>query len=84
MQDGVVLDTEHGRVLVGEKFETNIHEIYAIGDIVAGPQLAHTAAAEGINLANIFTGKERLINTKLVPRCIYTYPNISIIGLTET
>ncbi|TLS38725.1 dihydrolipoyl dehydrogenase [Pseudalkalibacillus caeni] len=68
---------------VNNKMETSQPGIYAIGDVVGGYQLAHVASAEGIVAANNACGEEEEIDYKVVPRCIYTLPEIAGVGLTE-
>lgn len=80
---GVMLD-ERGRIKVNDKMETNITGIYAIGDIVATPLLAHVAAKEGIVAAyNAVKDAGKTIAYKAVPRCVYTEPEVAGVGLTE-
>ena len=80
---GVALD-ERGRIKVNDKMETNVAGIYAIGDIVATPLLAHVAAKEGIVAAyNAVKGAGKTVAYKAVPRCVYTEPEVAGVGLTE-
>jgi len=76
--------TENGRVKVDEFYRTNIEGVYAIGDIVAGPALAHVASAEGIVCVEKIAGlNPEPINYGNIPGCTYTNPEISSVGLTE-
>jgi dihydrolipoamide dehydrogenase len=76
--------TENGRVKVDEFYRTNIDGIYAIGDIVAGPALAHVASAEGIVCIEKIAGlNPEPINYGNIPGCTYTNPEISSVGMTE-
>ncbi len=76
--------TENGRVKVDEFYRTNVEGIYAIGDIVAGPALAHVASAEGIVCIEKIAGlNPEPINYGNIPGCTYTNPEISSVGLTE-
>ncbi|MDD4426421.1 MAG: dihydrolipoyl dehydrogenase [Mariniphaga sp.] len=76
--------TEKGRVKVDEFYRTNVEGIYAIGDIVEGPALAHVASAEGIVCVEKIAGKNpEPINYQNIPGCTYTNPEISSVGLTE-
>jgi dihydrolipoamide dehydrogenase len=76
--------TENGRVKVDEFYRTNIEGVYAIGDIVAGPALAHVASAEGIVCIEKIAGlNPEPINYGNIPGCTYTNPEISSVGLTE-
>jgi dihydrolipoamide dehydrogenase len=70
-------------IKVNEKMETNLANVYAVGDVIGGYQLAHVASAEGIVAANNAAGKEDKIDYKVVPRCIYTLPEIASVGMTE-
>ena len=80
---GVELD-ERGRIKVNDKMETNIPGIYAIGDIVATPLLAHVAAKEGIVAAyNAVKDAGKTVAYQAVPRCVYTEPEVAGVGLTE-
>ncbi len=71
-----------GFINVNEKYETSIPGVYAIGDCIGGVQLAHVATAEGRNAVSIMCGKEPSINMDTVPSCIYTSPEIAVVGLT--
>lgn len=76
--------TEKGRVLVDEYYQTNVPGVYAIGDIVAGPALAHVASAEGICCVEKIAGQNpEPIDYGNIPGCTYTNPEISSVGLTE-
>ena len=76
--------TENGRVKVDEFYRTNIEGVYAIGDIVAGPALAHVASAEGIVCIEKIAGlNPEPINYGNIPGCTYTNPEISSVGMTE-
>jgi dihydrolipoamide dehydrogenase len=70
-------------IKVNEKMETSMANVYAVGDVVGGFQLAHVASAEGIVAANNASGKGDKIDYKVVPRCIYTLPEIASVGITE-
>ncbi len=76
--------TENGRVKVDEFYRTNVEGIYAIGDIIAGPALAHVASAEGIVCIEKIAGlNPEPINYGNIPGCTYTNPEISSVGMTE-
>jgi len=79
---GVKLDNK-GRVLIDEHFRTNIPSIRAIGDVVAGPMLAHKAEEEGIAVAEILAGKAGHVNYNAIPSVVYTNPEVAWVGLTE-
>lgn len=76
-------DMERGRVLVDEKFETSIPGVYAIGDLIFGMQLAHTASAQGTVVAEHLAGRSASVDLFVVPSCVYTDPEIASVGLTE-
>lgn len=68
---------------VDDNFETNLPGIYAIGDVVRGKQLAHLASAQGIVAVEKMCGKDSKIDLSLIPSCIYTSPEVAVVGLTE-
>ncbi len=72
-----------GRVIVDPHFRTNIAGIYAIGDVIAGPMLAHKAEEEGVALAEILAGQAGHVNYDVIPNVVYTYPEIASVGKTE-
>ena len=74
---------DRGRVVVDEHFQTTLEGVYAIGDLIKGMQLAHTASAQGTAVAQHLAGEEPLINLNIVPGCVYTDPEIASVGLTE-
>lgn len=76
-----VRDTK-GFIHVDETYCTDIPGVYAIGDCIGGIQLAHTAAAEGRNAVALMNGADATINMNTVPSCIYTDPEIAVVGLT--
>ncbi|WP_243354364.1 dihydrolipoyl dehydrogenase [Bacillus litorisediminis] len=71
-------------IKVNDQMETSLPNIYAVGDVVGGYQLAHVASAEGIVAANNAAGEADKIDYKVVPRCIYTLPEIASVGMTES
>ncbi|MFD1626719.1 dihydrolipoyl dehydrogenase [Azospirillum griseum] len=79
---GVELDNR-GRVKIGKHFETNVPGIYAIGDVVEGPMLAHKAEEEGVALAEQLAGQKSHVNHDLVPGVVYTWPEVAAVGKTE-
>ena len=79
---GVALDKK-GRVKVNKNFETNIKNIYAIGDVIDGPMLAHKAEEEGIAVAELISGKAGHVNYDIIPGVIYTSPEVASVGKTE-
>jgi dihydrolipoamide dehydrogenase len=72
-----------GRILTDEHFATNVTGIYAIGDVIAGPMLAHKAEDEGVAVAEIIAGKAGHVNYEVIPNVVYTYPEVASIGRTE-
>ncbi|MEW9308126.1 dihydrolipoyl dehydrogenase [Labrys neptuniae] len=78
---GVV--TERGRVIIDDHFATNVPGIYAIGDVVRGPMLAHKGEDEGIAVAEILAGQHGHVNYDVIPAVVYTYPEIASVGKTE-
>ena len=79
---GVALD-ERGRVRTDAHFATNVPGIYAIGDAIAGPMLAHKAEDEGVALAEHLAGKAGHVNYGVIPGVVYTWPEIASVGQTE-
>ncbi|MSO14311.1 dihydrolipoyl dehydrogenase [Rickettsiales endosymbiont of Trichoplax sp. H2] len=79
---GIKLD-DRGRVIVDGQFKTNIPNIYAIGDVIAGPMLAHKASDEGVVVAEIIDGQHGHIDYNTIPSVVYTHPEIASVGKTE-
>ncbi|SUE42808.1 dihydrolipoyl dehydrogenase [Roseomonas gilardii] len=79
---GVALD-ERGRVKVDGHFATNVPGIYAIGDVIAGPMLAHKAEEEGVAVAEILAGQHGHVNYAAIPGVVYTWPEVASVGETE-
>lgn len=79
---GVELD-ERGRVKVNDHLQTNVANIYAIGDVVQGPMLAHKASEEGVLVAEQLAGQKPHINYNLIPGVVYTWPEVAGVGKTE-
>lgn len=80
---GVKLDARTGHVLVDEQYCTSVPGIYAIGDLIPGPMLAHKASAEGVAAAECIAGLPGEVNYDAVPAVIYTSPEVASVGLTE-
>ena len=80
---GVETDPETGSVKVDSAYRTNIPSIYAIGDLIPGPMLAHRASAEGVAVAEIIAGRPGEVNYDAIPSIIYTWPEVASVGLTE-
>ncbi len=78
----VKLDNKN-KIKVNKNFETNIPNIYAIGDVIDGPMLAHKAEEEGIALAELISGQSGHVNYDVIPGVVYTSPEVASIGKTE-
>ena len=72
-----------GRIEVNEKLQTSIKNIYAIGDVIKGPMLAHKAEEEGIAVAEILAGQAGHVNYNVIPGVVYTSPEVATVGKTE-
>ena len=83
LEDVGVRKDNRGRVLTNEHFATNVPGIYAIGDVIAGPMLAHKAEDEGMAVAEILAGKAGHVNYDVIPNVVYTYPEVASVGKTE-
>ncbi len=87
--DGLALDkaglstNARGQIEIGHRFETAVSGIWAIGDVVPGPMLAHKAEDEGIAVAENIAGLTGIVNHDLIPNVVYTWPEIAGVGLTE-
>jgi dihydrolipoamide dehydrogenase len=79
---GVKRDSR-GRVMVDQHYRTNVAGIYAIGDVIAGPMLAHKAEEEGVAVAEILAGQAGHVNYEVIPNVVYTFPEIASVGKTE-
>jgi len=79
---GVKVD-ERGRVVVDHYYATSVPGVWAIGDVIAGPMLAHKAEDEGVALAEILVGEAGHVNYDAIPNVIYTYPEIATVGKSE-
>merc|ERR1719313_2321666 len=79
---GVKLD-ERKRVVVGENFQSSVKSVYAIGDCIAGPMLAHKAEEEGIACVENLAGKHGHVNYDAIPGVVYTFPEVATVGKTE-
>jgi dihydrolipoamide dehydrogenase len=81
--EAVGVAMERGRVTIGSHFETNVPGIYAIGDVVRGPMLAHKAEDEGVAVAEILAGKAGHVNYDVIPGVVYTFPEVASVGRSE-
>jgi dihydrolipoamide dehydrogenase len=79
---GVALD-DRGRVKIDAHFATSVKGVYAIGDVVVGPMLAHKAEDEGVAVAEILAGQAGHVNYDVIPGVVYTTPEVSAVGKTE-
>jgi len=75
--------SERGQIVVDETFETSVEGVFAIGDVIAGPMLAHKAEEEGVILAEMLAGESGHIDYDLVPGVVYTWPEVANVGKTE-
>ncbi|WP_157014523.1 dihydrolipoyl dehydrogenase [Mesorhizobium xinjiangense] len=79
---GILLD-DRGRVKTDSNFRTSVEGIYAIGDVIAGPMLAHKAEDEGVAVAEILAGQAGHVNYDVIPSVVYTSPEVASVGKTE-
>lgn len=79
---GIALD-ERGRVAVDDHFQTSVPGIYAIGDVIRGPMLAHKGEDEGVAVAEIIAGQAGHVNYDVIPSVVYTSPEVASVGKTE-
>src|SRR5262249_21668997 len=81
-QIGVKIDNRR-RISVNERYETSVPGIYAIGDVIAGPMLAHKAKEQGIAAAEVLADQAGHVNYGVIPNVVYTYPELATVGKTE-
>ncbi|MFT5362966.1 dihydrolipoyl dehydrogenase [Sulfitobacter sp.] len=87
--DGLGLDglgvelTKRGQIAVNDHWQTSVNGIYAIGDVIEGPMLAHKAEDEGMAVAEVVAGKHGHVNYGVIPGVIYTHPEVASVGATE-
>ncbi|GBR05342.1 dihydrolipoyl dehydrogenase [Acetobacter oeni] len=79
---GIALD-KRGRIEVDEHYATNVPGIYAIGDVIKGPMLAHKAEEEGVAVAELLAGQAGHVNYDAIPGVVYTWPELATVGFTE-
>jgi dihydrolipoamide dehydrogenase len=79
---GVAFD-ERGRIVVDDRFQTSVPRVFAIGDVIAGPMLAHKAEEEGIAAVEGMAGQPGHVNYDAVPNVVYTWPELASVGLSE-
>jgi dihydrolipoamide dehydrogenase len=80
---GVALEPKGGRIAVDGQFRTGVPGIYAIGDVIRGPMLAHKAEEEGIAVAEIIAGRKARVGYDCIPNVVYTSPEVASVGLSE-
>ena len=71
------------RIVVNERYETSVSGVYAIGDVIVGPMLAHKAEEEGVAVMELLSGKAGHVNYDTIPGVVYTHPELASVGLTE-
>jgi dihydrolipoamide dehydrogenase len=81
--EGVGVALERGQVVIDNHFQTNVPGIYAIGDVVRGPMLAHKGEDEGVAVAEILAGQAGHVNYEAIPSVVYTSPEVAVVGKTE-
>jgi len=74
---------ERGFIPVNEKFETNVPGVFAIGDVIPGPMLAHVAEEEGVAAVELMAGHAGHVDYDIIPNVVYTHPELASVGLTE-
>ena len=79
---GIAFD-DRGRIVVDERFQTNVAGVFAIGDVIAGPMLAHKAEDEGIAAVELIAGRAGHVNYDAIPNVVYTWPELASVGLSE-
>ncbi|MGH7678736.1 MAG: FAD-dependent oxidoreductase, partial [Gemmatimonadaceae bacterium] len=75
--------TKRGEIVVSDQMRTNLHNVFAVGDCVPGPMLAHKAEDEGVVAAEVIANKPAHMHYKSIPSVVYTWPEIASVGLTE-
>jgi dihydrolipoamide dehydrogenase len=81
--EGVGVAMERGQVVIDSHFQTNVPGIYAIGDVVRGPMLAHKGEDEGVAVAEILAGQAGHVNYEAIPSVVYTSPEVAVVGKNE-
>jgi dihydrolipoamide dehydrogenase len=81
--EAVGVAMERGQVVIDDHFQTNVPGVYAIGDVVRGPMLAHKGEDEGVALAEILAGQAGHVNYAAIPSVVYTAPEVAVVGKTE-
>ncbi|MBI4126909.1 MAG: dihydrolipoyl dehydrogenase [Deltaproteobacteria bacterium] len=83
LADAGITQDPQGRIVVNERFETNVTGVYAVGDVIAGPMLAHKASEEGVALVEMLAGHTAHVNYDAIPGVVYTWPEAASVGLSE-
>ncbi len=83
LEDAEVELDPQGRIKTDTHFKTNLDGVYAIGDVIAGPMLAHKAEDEGVAVAEILVGQSAHVNYDVIPGIVYTWPEVAAVGKTE-
>jgi dihydrolipoamide dehydrogenase len=83
LKEAGVQTDEKGRVVVDPKYQTSVEGIYAVGDVIAGPMLAHKAMEEGTAVVEMLAGQAGHVNYGAIPSVVYTHPEVASVGLTE-
>jgi len=81
--EGLGVKVERGQVVIDKNFRTNVEGVFAIGDVVRGPMLAHKGEDEGVAVAEILAGQHGHVNYEVIPSVLYTTPEVASIGKTE-
>lgn len=82
-EESGVLVNDRGQIEINDHFQTSVPNIYAIGDVVTGPMLAHKSEEEGVACVDLLAGKHGHINYNTIPSVIYTHPEVAWVGKTE-
>jgi len=80
---GVAFDAKTHKISVNDRFETNVKGIFALGDLIDGPMLAHKASEEGVAFAELLVGRSAHVDHSTIPSVIYIWPEVAAVGLTE-
>ncbi|SME88160.1 dihydrolipoyl dehydrogenase [Pseudobacteriovorax antillogorgiicola] len=81
--DAVGIETERGKIPVNDRFQTKVDGVWAIGDVIDGPMLAHKAEEEGVACAEFIANKHGHVNYFAIPNVVYTWPEVASVGMTE-
>ncbi|BAH06693.1 dihydrolipoyl dehydrogenase [Clostridium kluyveri] len=82
--ENFAVETEKGKILVNKYYKTSCPSIYAIGDVIGGIQLAHAASSEALCAVRHIIGKEESLDVRVIPGCVYTNPEIAVVGITAS